>query len=122
MWLWLFFCAIDLVADGKVVVSVVPTSSFMTHYFAILSFQISKLDNLKASWPLLMAVMFWLGCPTEGGKSMCMFLILLSISERAMGIVISLLIGLMEQQVSNCIVLQYVHVSEACCTQGTSAN
>lgn len=39
--------------------------------------------------------------PTGGGKSMCMFLVPLSISSEAMGIVISPLVGLMEQQVKN---------------------
>lgn len=37
--------------------------------------------------------------PTGGGKSLCMFLLPLSISSEAMGIVLSPLIGLMEQQV-----------------------
>ena len=38
--------------------------------------------------------------PTGGGKTLCMFLVPLSISSEAMGIVISPLVGLMEQQVN----------------------
>jgi len=37
--------------------------------------------------------------PTGGGKTLCMYLVPLSISDEAMGIIISPLIGLMEQQV-----------------------
>ena len=39
--------------------------------------------------------------PTGGGKSLCMFLIPLSLGKAAMGIVISPLVGLIEQQVSS---------------------
>lgn len=43
--------------------------------------------------------------PTGGGKSLCMFLIPLSLGKAAMGIVISPLVGLIEQQVSSGICL-----------------
>ena len=39
--------------------------------------------------------------PTGGGKSLCMFLVPLSINDEAMGIIISPLVGLMQQQVIN---------------------
>ena len=38
--------------------------------------------------------------PTGGGKSLCMFLVPVSLGRGAMGIVISPLVGLIEQQVS----------------------
>ena len=38
--------------------------------------------------------------PTGGGKSLCMFLVPLSISSSAMGVVVSPLVCLIEQQVS----------------------
>jgi superfamily II DNA helicase RecQ len=38
--------------------------------------------------------------PTGGGKSLCMFLVPISLGRGAMGIVISPLVGLIEQQVS----------------------
>ena len=38
--------------------------------------------------------------PTGGGKSVCMFLIPLALDNEAMGIIISPLVGLMDQQVS----------------------
>ena len=40
--------------------------------------------------------------PTGGGKSLCMFLVPISIGCGAVGIVISPLVGLIEQQVSTC--------------------
>ena len=39
--------------------------------------------------------------PTGGGKSLCMFLIPLSLGNDSLGIMVSPLVGLMEQQVSN---------------------
>ena len=38
--------------------------------------------------------------PTGGGKSLCMFLMPLCVNSAAMGVVISPLVGLIEQQVS----------------------
>lgn len=40
--------------------------------------------------------------PTGGGKSLCMYLVPLSLSSEAIGIVISPLICLMDQQVNTC--------------------
>lgn len=54
---------------------------------------------------------------TGAGKSLCLFLGPLAVSDSAMGIVISPLIGLMDQQVKNtstvftsCVVEQHTHV------------
>ena len=43
---------------------------------------------------------------TGGGKSLCMFIVPLAFGDEAMGIIISPLVGLMEQQVS-VVLLQY---------------
>ena len=38
--------------------------------------------------------------PTDGGKSLCMYLVPLAVSDKAIGIVVSPLVSLMDQQVS----------------------
>lgn len=40
--------------------------------------------------------------PTGGGKSLCMYLVPLAMSDKAIGIVVSPLVRLLDQQVSQC--------------------
>ena len=77
------------------------------HQFKFSSFKPGQLEYLLA---IAHGSDVLVHMPTGGGKSMCMFLIPLSISENAMGIVITPLIGLMEQQVSHCAVLHCIHL------------
>ena len=51
--------------------------------------------------------------PTGGGKSMCMFLIPLCLGGDSLGVIISPLIGLIEQQVS-CFI-EGIYNSQSCC-------
>ena len=55
---------------------------------------------MEAVLPVAHGKDFFVKMPTGGGKSLCMYLVPLSISNEAMGIVISLLVGLMVQQVN----------------------
>ena len=64
------------------------------------SMNVSDLARWRLFFLLPMAKISLLKCPTGGGKSLCMYLVPLSISNEAMGIVISLLVGLMVQQVN----------------------
>ena len=75
-------------------------------YFKFSSFKPGQLECLMA---VAHGSDVFARMPTGGGKSMCMFVIPLSISGHAMGIVISPLISLMEQQVSHD--LQVIHNS-----------
>ena len=57
--------------------------------------------QLEALLPVAHGKDVFVRMPTGGGKSLCMFLVPLCISSEAMGIVISPLVGLVEQQVSS---------------------
>ena len=58
--------------------------------------------QLEALLPVVHGRDVFVHMPTGGGKSLCMFLPPLAISECAIGIVVSPLISLMDQQVSTC--------------------
>ena len=55
--------------------------------------------QLEAILPVAHGKDVFVRMPTGGGKSLCMYLVPLSISSETMGIVISPLVGLIEQQV-----------------------
>ena len=65
-------------------------------YYGFASFRPGQLEALLPvahGWDTFMRM------PTGGGKTLCMFLVPLSISFDAMGIIISPLVGLIQQQV-----------------------
>ena len=65
-------------------------------YFGFSSF---KPGQLEAVLPVLHGRDVFVRIATGGGKSVCMFLPVLTISNSAIGIIVSPLIGLMDQQV-----------------------
>ena len=66
-------------------------------YFGFSSFRPGQLEALL---PVAHGKDAFVRMPTGGGKSLCMFLMPLTVSSAAMGVVISPLVGLIEQQVS----------------------
>lgn len=72
---------------------------------SIFHYEYFRPGQLEAVLPVAHGKDVFVRLPTGGGKSLCMYLIPLSISSEAMGIVISPLVGLMEQQVNIRIVL-----------------
>lgn len=68
----------------------------LQEYFGFSSF---KPGQLEAVLPVLHGRDVFVRIATGGGKSMCMFLPVLTISSSAIGIIVSPLIGLMDQQV-----------------------
>lgn len=67
-------------------------------YFSFPAFRDGQLDALL---PVLHGRDVFVRMATGAGKSLCMFLAPLAVSESAVGVVVSPLNGLMEQQVSN---------------------
>lgn len=67
-------------------------------YFSFPAFRDGQLDALL---PVLHGRDVFVQMATGAGKSLCMFLAPLAVSESAIGVVVSPLNGLMEQQVSN---------------------
>ena len=57
--------------------------------------------QLEALLPVAHGKDVFVRMPTGGGKSLCMFLIPLSLGNDSLGIIVSPLVGLIEQQVSN---------------------
>ena len=70
----------------------------LQEYFGFSSF---KPGQLEAVLPVLHGRDVFVRIATGGGKSICMFLPVLTISSSAIGIIVSPLIGLMDQQVCN---------------------
>ena len=66
-------------------------------YFKLTNFRRGQLEGIL---PVLHRKDAFIRLPTGGGKSLCMFLVPLSISNSAVGVVISPLNGLMDEQVS----------------------
>ena len=62
-------------------------------------YQCFRPGQLEALLPVAHGKDVFVRMPTGGGKSLCMYLVPLSISREAMGIVISPLVGLIQQQV-----------------------
>ena len=56
--------------------------------------------QLEALLPVVHGKDVFVRMPTGGGKSLCMFLVPLAVNKKAIGVVVSLLISLMDQQVS----------------------
>ena len=57
--------------------------------------------QLEAMLPVAHGKDVFIRMPTGGGKSLCMFLVPLAVSSEAIGVIISPLVGLVEQQVYN---------------------
>ena len=76
--------------------------SSMRRYFGFSSFQPGQLETML---PLMHGEDVFARMATGAGKSLCMFLPPLALSDSACGVVISPLVGLIEQQVHNCAVL-----------------
>ena len=72
------------------------TRSFEAH----LGFKAFKQGQLQAVLPVAHGNDVFVCMPTGSGKSLCMFLLPSSVSSTAMGVIISPLISLVEQQVS----------------------
>ena len=71
------------------------TEALQTH-FGYSTFRLGQLESLL---PVAHGQDTFVRLPTGGGKSLCMFLLPLSMGSNAMGIIISPLVGLIEQQV-----------------------
>ena len=56
--------------------------------------------QLEALLPVVHGKDVFVRMPTGGGKSLCMFLVPLAVYKKAIGVVVSLLVSLMDQQVS----------------------
>ena len=56
--------------------------------------------QLEALLPAVHGRDVFVRMPTGGGKSLCMYLVPLAVSDKAIGIVVSPLVSLMDQQVS----------------------
>ena len=57
--------------------------------------------QLEALLPVAHSRDVFVRMPTGGGKSLCMFLVPLAVNKNAIGVVVSPLISLMDQQVSS---------------------
>ena len=82
--------------SGDVCVVRQQVEQTLQKYFGFSSF---KPGQLEAVLPVLHSRDVFVRIATGGGKSICMFLPVLTISNSAIGIIVSLLIGLMYQQV-----------------------
>ena len=67
---------------------------------ATFKFDSFRPGQLQALLPLVHGKDVFVNIPTGGGKSMCMFLFPLPLNDTAMGLIISPLVGLLDQQVS----------------------
>ena len=85
----------------KLVCSVLHKSSWKRLFTSILVFLFFCDGQLDALLPVVHGRDVFVRMATGAGKSLCMFLAPLAISESAVGVVISPLNGLMEQQVRN---------------------
>lgn len=74
-------------------------------YFGFSSF---KPGQLEAVLPILHGRDIFVRIATGGGKSICMFLPVLTISNSAIGIIVSPLIGLMDQQVCQSLIIWHI--------------
>ncbi len=66
----------------------------------VFGYQSFRLGQLEALLPVAHGKDVFVHMATGGGKSLCMYLVPLCVSSEAMGIIISPLVGLVEQQVS----------------------
>ena len=71
------------------------TRSLEVHF----GFKAFKQGQLQAVLPVAHGNDVFVRMPTGGGKSLCMFLLPLSVNRTAMGVIVSPLISLVEQQV-----------------------
>jgi superfamily II DNA helicase RecQ len=56
--------------------------------------------QLEALLPVVHGKDVFVRMPTGGGKSLCMFLVPLAVNKKAIGVIVSPLVSLMDQQVS----------------------
>ena len=98
-----------LLCSGDCLVDSSPTSDncvgekklkeALQFHFKYTSFRPGQLEALL---PVAHGKDVFVRMPTGGGKSLCMFLVPLAVSKKAIGIIVSPLVSLRDQQVSVC--------------------
>lgn len=93
-------CGNDCVKDGVSLDECVGYTKLRDALQAHFKYDDFRPGQLEAVLPVVHGRDVFVCLPTGGGKSLCIFLALLAISDRAIAIVVSPLISLMDQQVS----------------------
>lgn len=97
-------CDCDLTLDG---LSIPTVDACVGHrklkevlqgHFKYTTFRPGQLETLL---PVVHGRDVFARMPTGGGKSLCMFLVPLAVSKKAIGVIVSPLVSLMDQQVSS---------------------
>ena len=98
---WRKLCSCDLSVDGSVVLE--DCTGYRRMKDALLQYfkhEAFRPGQLEALLPLAHGKDVFVRMRTGGGKSLCMFLVPLAMCDNALGIVVSPLVSLMDQQVS----------------------